>query len=193
MHIRTRQRHRRPETSTLSGGQNRLRCFLSGSQRRLDRAHVSAGIQRFTRKEYGASIQFSQRRLRLPCFGSGIGISATCGRIVAPVDRLRGDKIPRNAVPICCSDGSRATYPSPAQGTIKPFSGRNQAFGKVFPSCSRQSFKHLGKFAIGRRRHEPDANNQPGYQPSLLKLREQAANTLSHHWLPMRGRSFLSV
>ena len=78
--------------------QNRLRCFLSGSQRRLDCAHIPAGIQCFARKEYGASIQFSQRRLRFPCFGSGIGISAACERVVAPVDRLRGDEIPRNAV-----------------------------------------------------------------------------------------------
>src|SRR6516165_8873961 len=39
-------------------------------------------------KEYGAAIRFSQRRLRFPCFGSGIGIGAPCERVVAPVDRL---------------------------------------------------------------------------------------------------------
>src|ERR1700746_2548592 len=82
----------------LSGGQNRLRCFRSISQRRFDCARIPAGIQCFARKEYGASIRFSQHRLRLPRFGSGIGISAACESIVTPVNRLRGHEIPRYAV-----------------------------------------------------------------------------------------------
>src|SRR5690242_5413956 len=82
----------------LFGGKNRPRCFGSISQRRFNCADIPAGIQCFARKDYGASIRFSQRRLRLPRFGSGIGISAACESIVTPVDRLRGDEIPRYAV-----------------------------------------------------------------------------------------------
>lgn len=70
------------------GGQDRLRRLPSAGQRRLDRAHIPAGIQRFARKEYGATIRFSQRQLRFPCFGSCIGIGAACERVIAPVDRL---------------------------------------------------------------------------------------------------------
>src|SRR6516225_2189956 len=82
----------------LSGGQNRLRCLRSTNQRRFDCAHIPAGIQCLARKEYGASIRFSQRRLCFPCFGSGIGISAACESVEAPVNRLRGNEIPRYAV-----------------------------------------------------------------------------------------------
>ena len=42
-----------------SGGQNRLRYLLSVYQRRLDGAHIPAGVQCFARKEYGAFIDFS--------------------------------------------------------------------------------------------------------------------------------------
>ena len=64
------------------GGHDGLRRLPSAGQRCLDRAHISARIQRFARKEYGATIRFSQRQLRFPCFGSGIGIGAACERII---------------------------------------------------------------------------------------------------------------
>jgi hypothetical protein len=42
--------------SLLSGGQNRLRCLRSISERRFDCAHIPAGMHCFARQEYGASI-----------------------------------------------------------------------------------------------------------------------------------------
>jgi hypothetical protein len=56
------------------------------------------------------------------------------------------------------------------QGIIKPFSGRNQAFGKVFRSCSRQSSKHLG---IDRNR--PEETMSPT-QTSIPVTRSRSAS-----------------
>src|ERR1700731_3868891 len=78
--------------------QDRLRCFLAAGQRRLDRAHIWAGIERLARKEYAVTIRSSQYRLRFACSWRGVGISAARERIVAPVDRSRRNEIAPDAV-----------------------------------------------------------------------------------------------
>ena len=90
----------RPEWGAIPGNPVKIVCAVSWSagQRRLDRAHIRAGIERLARKEYGATVRFSQHRLRFPCSWRGVGISAARERVVAPVDRSRRDEIPPDAV-----------------------------------------------------------------------------------------------
>src|SRR5216684_9230551 len=81
-----------------SCGEDRLRCFQSAGQRRLDRTHIRAGIERLAGNEYRPTIRFSQGQLRCPCLRRSIGIGAAGEPVVAPVDRPRRDEVPPDAI-----------------------------------------------------------------------------------------------
>src|ERR1700735_420190 len=87
----TLRRWRRPAPSHRR--QKRLWRFLAAGQRRLDRAHIRAGVKRLAGKEYGAEVQPFQEPLRIAGLGRRIGIGAAREWIVAPVDRAPRDEL----------------------------------------------------------------------------------------------------
>src|SRR6476660_927681 len=73
--------------------EDRTRRLLTAGQRRLDRAHVRAGIERLAGNEDAVTIRPAQDRQRHAGPRGGVGVSAACEPVPAPVDRPRCDKV----------------------------------------------------------------------------------------------------